>query len=925
MQIFTNHGLSIYKSTIFLVVILLFILSMPASAQSNGIIEGKITDAASGTSLPGANIVVVGQQIGTAADKSGEYQISLKPGTHTLQVSYVGYKTIKNVIVIEANETIIKNFELETDLTGTSEIVVLGTRRSDRTIIESSVPIDVISAAEIKKSGLTQTTELLKMLVPSYNAPQNTVTDGSDHVKPAAIRGLGPDQVLVLINGKRRHTSALVHLNGSIGRGSTGADLNAIPASAIESIEVLRDGASAQYGSDAIAGVINIVLKKRTGLDVSASMGEYITTMERGYLESEKLIDGQDASTYSWDGNVEDVSIQDGLSTALHAGYGFRVLNTGTIYISGEYRKHNYTNRSGEDPRQQYFTIDGNPDPREETFDRINHRWGDSEVSDIGLFLNSDLPLTDNIQFYSFGGFSYRDGLSGGFYRRASDNRNIRAIYPDGYLPKINAKIYDGSFAAGLKGNIGGWNYDISETFGGNSFNFNVTNSLNASLGAASPTEFDCGTLKFYQSTTNLDLINQFDIGTATPLNVAMGLEFRWEKYQQEAGEPNSYIDGGVPILDGPNAGNSAASGAQVFPGYSPRDVQNESRTNMGIYIDLENDIVSNWTVGAAGRFENYSDFGSTIIGKLSTRYEFLKGFALRGAISTGFRAPSLQQEFYTSIATVFINGEPFEVGTFPVASAAAKALGAEDLKAEKSVNLSAGATYSMANFSLTVDAYQISVNDRIGLTENFRGGSIDSLLLSKGIQATGGRYFINALNTKTKGLDITSSYGIRLGNESSLKLTLAMNFNETEVTNEDEIQTPAELTAVTDIPLQSRATLGRLTVGYPKSSWNFMTNYNWNNFGFMLRILRYGEFTSLHTTDPTRDQTRKPVWITDIELSYDITEGIELAVGSNNLLDVYPEKNLKVSAFNGIFQYSGFSPSGYNGRYVYTRLNVSL
>lgn len=912
---------SIFRFSVTLPILLIFTIGI-AFGQIKGTLEGKISDKKSGDALPGANIVVVGTKLGTASGGNGYYNLSLPPGRYEIKVLFMGYKSATQTVSITANETSTLEFALDQDLILAEEVVVLGTRVSGRTVIESSVPIDVITEMEIRKAGVTQTTELLKMLVPSYTAPQNSNTDGSDHVRPAALRGLGPDQVLVLINGKRRHTSALVHLNGSIGRGSTGADLNAIPAAAIERIEVLRDGAAAQYGSDAIAGVINIVLKKRTGLDASASMGEYITTMERGYREDEGLVEGQDASTYNWDGKVEDVSIQDGLSTALHLGYGFEVLETGIVYVSAEYRKHNYTNRTGEDPRQQYFMADS---IKEASFDRINHRFGDSEVSDVGLFVNSTLPLKENLQFYAFGGFSYRDGLSAGFYRRASDNRNVRTIYPDGFLPKINAKIYDGSIAAGLKGNFGGWNYDLSETFGGNSFNFNVTNSLNASMGAESPTEFDCGTLKFMQATTNLDVLNQYKIGTASPLNVAAGLEFRWENYQQEAGEPNSYKDGGVPILDGPSAGKAAATGAQVFPGYTPQDARDVSRTNIGLYVDLENDIISKWTVGAAGRFENYSDFGSTITGKLSTRYEFFKGFALRGAASTGFRAPSLQQEFYSSIATVFINGEPFEVGTFPVSSDVANALGAKDLKAEKSVNLSAGATYSRNNISLTVDAYQIAVTDRIGLTENFVNGDVPGFLQSQGVNATGGRYFINALDTKTTGMDITARYGITLNRVSSLRFALAMNFNETEVTNEDEIQTPAELIAVTDIPLQSRTTIGRLTVGYPKSSWNFSIDYDWNNIGVMLRTIRYGEFTSLHTTDPTRDQTREPAWVTDLELSYNVSKGISVALGSNNLLDVYPDKDYKVSSFNGIYPYSGFSPSGYNGRYIYSRLKVSL
>lgn len=923
MSKFTIFISSLFRASI-LIILIFFLFQISSLAQSLGTVQGVVTDALTNNPLPGANVVVLNQQIGAATQKDGSYKISLKPGKYTLMASFVSYKSLKVEITIESNKTTTQNFELVNDLVGTQEVIVLGSRRSDRTVTESSVPIDVITAKEIEMTGLTQTTELLKLLIPSYNAPENTITDGSDHVRPASLRGLGPDQVLVLVNGKRRYTSALVHVNGSIGRGSTGADLNALPASAIERIEVLRDGASAQYGSDAIAGVINIILKKRQGLDASVSVGQYVTSQERGYAEDEGLITGEDASTYNWDGKVEDVNISDGFSTSLHLGYGFNFLENGTFYLSGQYRKHNNTNRSGEDPRQQYFSINGSPDPRESSFDRINHIYGDAETEDIGVFVNGSIPLSDNLELYTFGGYSYRDGLSGGFYRRSQDNRNVRAIYPNGFLPKINTKINDGSIAAGLKGNIGGWNFDLSETFGGNTFNFNVVNSLNTSLGASSPTEFDAGSLKFLQSTTNLDFVNQFEIGTAAPLNVATGFEFRLENYQLEPGEPNSYIDGGVPILDGPSAGNSASVGAQVFPGFTPQNTQDENRTNIGLYVDLENNLLKNWTVGAAGRFENYSDFGSTLTGKFSTRYEFIKEFALRGAVSTGFRAPSLQQSFFSSIATVFIGGVPFEVGTFPVSSNVAKALGAKDLDAEKSVNLSAGFTYSADNFSLTVDGYQISITDRIVLTENFTGGNIPTFLQSKGINANGGRYFTNALDTKTTGIDITTRYGIRLNNESSLRFTLAMNFNKTDITNENDIKTPPELAAVTDIPLLGRVQQGIITEGQPKDSWNFMANYTLQNFDFMIKVLRFGEFKTFDNNE-LRDQTFGAVWYADFEIAYNVAQGINIAVGSNNILDSYPDKQLKVNSFNGIFPYSSYAPSGFNGRYLYTRVNVRL
>lgn len=921
MKKITNHIFSILKTGFYLTLFSLLFFNFSLNAQSRGVVKGIITDATSGNPLPGANIIVVGQQIGTATLKDGSYQISLKPGNYNLQISYVSYKTIKSKVIVEAGKTINQDFDLSVDLVGTQEVIVLGSRRSDRTVVDSPVPIDVISAKEIEMSGLTQTTELLKMLVPSYNAPQNTITDGSDHVRPASLRGLGPDQVLVLVNGKRRYTSALVHVNGTIGRGSTGADLNAIPASAIDRIEVLRDGAAAQYGSDAIAGVINLVLKKRVGLDASISIGENMTTQERGYSESEGLIAGEDASTYSWDGNAEDVSMNDGLATSVHVGYGFEVKERGTVYISAEYKKHDFSNRAGLDPRQQYF--DG--DVRENSFNRLNHIYGDAKTTDMGVFLNGSIPLKDNLQFYAFGGYTVRDGLAGGFYRRARDNRTVRSIYPNGFLPKIATDIYDGSFSSGLKGNIGSWGFDVSETFGGNVFDFNVVNTLNTSMGALSPTEFFAGSLKFYQSTTNVDFVNQFDIGFSSPLNLATGLEYRIENYQIAPGGAHSYGNGGVPILDGPNQGNGASVGSQVFPGFSPANIQDQYRTNFAAYVDLENDILPNLTMGLAGRFEQYSDFGSTINGKLSARYELFDGFAIRGAASNGFRAPSLAQSYFTSIATVFINSVPFEVGTFPVSSPAAKALGAKDLDAEKSINISAGVTYSKENFSLTVDGYQISIADRIILSETFRGDDIAAFLLAKGIYANGGRYFTNLLDTKTTGVDVTARYGIKLNEVSSLKFTVAMNFNSSEITNKDEIKTPEEISTLTDTPLMGETGQKNFEEGQPKDSWNFMMNYTYQNIGIMVRALRFGEITRYTSWAPNHTQTYSPTWVTDVEVSYKVTDGINFAIGSNNILNSYPDKQLKRISFNGIFQYSGYSPSGYNGRFVYTRLNVRL
>jgi len=910
----------------FLVIVsfIFFVFYLPVNAQSK--IEGTVSDASTGDPLPGTNITIVGTQIGAATNNNGKYSFVIKPGKYKLKASFIGYKPSIFEINVKPGKTLVQDFKLKTDLLGTQAIVVLGTKTTDRTVVNSTVPIDVLTLQEIAQTGYTQTREMLKMLIPSYNATENTITDGSDEVRPATLRGLEPDQVLVLINGKRRYTSALVHVNGSIGRGSVGVDLNSIPSTAIERIEVLRDGASAQYGSDAIAGVINIILKEKTGLDVSASVGGFSTKEPRGYSKSEGNL-RFNSPTYTWDNGVKNVTINDGFARTFHLGYGFKLKNSGVIYLSTEYSKHNPTNRAGLDPRQQYFNLpNGNPDPREATFNRLNHHWGDAVSENTGIFLNSKIPLKNNWKFYTFGGYSYRTGSAGGFYRRSLDNRNVRAIYPDGFLPQIDTKIYDGQLVAGIKGPLGNWNLDFSQSYGGNKFQFGVINTLNASFGTKSKTSFDAGNLQFYQAVTNLDLVNQFDIGTSGPLTVAIGGEFRWENYKLVAGEPESYLDGGVPILDGPNKGKPAPIGSQVFPGFSPKNAQDESRTNEAVYIDLENNLTPVWTIGVAGRFENYSDFGSTGSGKLATRYQFTPGFAIRGAISNGFRAPALAQAFFSSIATNFIGGVPFEIGTFPVNTSVAKALGAKSLKAEKSVNASIGFTLSNDNFTLTVDGYNITITDRVVLTENFRGSGVQAFLAARGIQATGGRYFTNALNTRTKGIDITARYGVHLTNESSLKLTVALNYNNTDITNRNEISTPAEIKAITNIPTLGRVGQGRIERGQPNNSWNIMGNYNYKKWNFNIRVLKFGSFT-VFQSDVTgnRDQTYSPVWTTDLEVSYKINRFISLAVGSNNVFDVYPDKTLKRNSFNGIFQYTGFSPSGFNGRYLYSRLNVSL
>lgn len=892
-------------------------------AQTTGLVSGSVTDAETGEPLVGANIAVLGSTRGAVSDENGQFTLTLTAGTYTLRASYVSYASARQVVTVQAGGTANVTFALQTDVLGNEELVVIGSRSTERTVIESAVPIDVITNLEIEQFGFPQTTAIIRQLVPSFNSPKSSVTDGTDHVNPATLRGLGPDQVLVLINGKRRHTSALVHVNGSIGRGATGVDLNAIPPHMIERIEVLRDGASAQYGSDAIAGVINIVLKKDSGLDASVTYGQNYSIESRGYELNEGLVDGETPA--SWAGNDqfydESVTYTDGKTLNLHLGYGGTLGSKGSYYVAGQFRNQDPTNRAGMDPRSQYPALaDGSPDPRETTFNRINHKYGSAELQDVSLFLNADYELDEFKSWYAFGGLSRRNGSASGFYRRALDGRNTPEIYPDGFLPHIDTNIGDFSLSTGVKGQWGEWNYDISETIGRNRLEYGVSKSLNASLGVYSQSSFYAGALEFTQASTNLDLVRSFDVGTANPLSLALGAEFRYENYGIEAGEAASYVSGPIP---------GKAAGSQVFPGFMPRNVTDESRTNIGAYVDVENDVTDKLLLGAAVRFENYSDFGSIVTGKFSGRFEVMEGLAVRAAASTGYRAPSLAQSYFSTISTNFINGVPFEVGTFPVTSPVARALGAVDLEAETSVNLSGGATFESGNFSLTADFYNITITDRVVISENFTGsgsvGSLRDFLGSRGVNANGGRYFSNAVDSKTTGIDVIARYALELAGDATLRATVAANFTQTEITNKDEITTPAALSQYTSVPLFGRSEQGRYEEGQPRSSIQTSFNYTKDRTSIILRVNRFGEYTVYNTSNPARDQEYAGKIITDLEFSRQVADGYVFALGANNLFDIYPDRTIQPSSNNGIFQYSGQTPFGFDGRYVYTRITINL
>ncbi|MEY4838071.1 MAG: hypothetical protein RLZZ475_1930, partial [Pseudomonadota bacterium] len=631
-------------------------------------------------------------------------------------------------------------------------IIVTGTRRTDRTVSESTVPIDVISSESLLNQGTTETNRLLNNLVPSFNFPQPSLTDGTDSLRPATLRGLAPDQVLVLVNGKRRHSSALLNLNGSVGRGSTGVDMNTIPPLAIERIEVLRDGAASQYGSDAIAGVINIQLKKREGGRAQVTYGKYITTMEDvaqvDTVSPTTNAGGDPAITFTG----RDRRRRDGDTITMAANFGIPVGETAYVNVTAEYKDRDPTNRSGPDIRRQYSGIG---DPRETTFDRYSHRFGDGKSEDINLFVNTGVEVGASFELYAFGSYGNRKANGAGFYRRALDARNRdfanggQPFYADGFLPFIDADIEDIAGVLGIRGETGGWNLDLSINYGSNRLDYGVSNSWNASLGGlVSPTEFDAGGLRSGQTSVNFDAQRDLDLGIGDS-SIAFGGEWRNENYKIVPGEEASWIAGPFTFSNG------AAPGAQVFPGFQPSTAVDASRDSFAAYVELDTDFSDMFNVQVAGRYEHFSDFGDTFNGKIAARFEPVEGLAFRGAASTGFRAPGMAQQFFSTTSTNNVAGVGLiEIGTFPVNSPIAIALGAQPLKPEESVNLSAGMVFTMVEgLSLTVDYYNIEISDRIVLTENLQGADVVALLQAAGVVGTSARFFINGIDTRTQGL----------------------------------------------------------------------------------------------------------------------------------------------------------------------------
>ncbi|QUL37071.1 TonB-dependent siderophore receptor [Erythrobacter sp. JK5] len=813
-------------------------------------------------------------------------------------------------------------------------IIVTGTRRTDRTVADSTVPIDIIASDSLLNQGATETNRLLNNLVPSFNFPQPSLTDGTDSLRPATLRGLAPDQVLVLVNGKRRHISSLLNLNGSVGRGSSGVDLNAIPALAIDRIEVLRDGAASQYGSDAIAGVINIQLKRSEGGRAQATFGKYITTM-----------DGVDqvatVAPTTGTGDNPDITFtgkdrtrRDGDTFTFATNIGLPVGASGYFNWTTEYRDRQPTNRSGPDLRRQYSGVG---DPRETTFDRYSHRFGDGKSQDLNFFVNAGADLGTDFELYAFGSYGTRQANGTGFYRRSLDARNRdfanggQPFYPDGFLPQIDSDIEDIAGAMGIRGEAGGWNLDLSVNYGSNRLDYGVSNSWNASLGGIqSPTNFDAGGLRAGQTSVNVDAQREIDLGIAVS-SVAFGAEWRNENYKIIAGQLESYVAGPFTFSNG------SAPGAQVFPGFAPSTAIDRSRDSYAAYLEIDTDLSDMFNIQVAGRFEDFSDFGSTVNGKLAARFEPVDGLAIRGSVSTGFRAPGMAQQFFSTTSTNNIAGVGLvEVGTFPVDSPIAVALGAEPLEPEESVNISGGVVFTMVpGLNVTVDYYNIKINERIVLTENLQGADVVAILQAAGVVGTSARFFINGIDTRTEGVDIVASYRLPDFGLGRFTLTAGYNINDTEITDR------RTFSGFTAQRLFARPESFRLTDGQPSNKLNLGLDWDLAPFGATLRANRFGSVflpigsngdIAIAKGDAPGDVTLSPSWVVDLEARFDALDNVQLAVGANNLLDEYPDRlpfgtvdGFNFGLNNSFLPYSSQSPFGFSGRFLYGRVSIDF
>ncbi|XQA61796.1 TonB-dependent receptor plug domain-containing protein [Xanthomonas sacchari] len=781
--------------------------------------------------------------------------------------------------------------------TNLDTVIVTGTRASGRTVLESTAPVDVLSAEDIRKAGVVngELGSALQALLPSFNFPRQSNSGGADHVRAAQLRGLSPDQVLVLVNGKRRHTSALVNTDSKIGKGTTPVDFNAIPISAIKRIEVLRDGAGAQYGSDAVAGVINVILDDDP---------------DSGALEA------------SYGANHTDVkpihrTLTDGQTGYASGKVGTRLGEDGGFFKVGlELKNHEATNRAGFD---QIPPFEEQTPANLALAGKRNYELGDGASKDLNAWLNGKLPFGQGSEVYAFGTYNQRDTQGANYFRYPDGAANWTQVYPQGYRPVSLGENRDLQAVLGARGQWGEWAYDASLDYGRNDFTYRLKHSLNASLGPGSPTRFKTGDYAFAQGVANLDLSRSFDAAGATH-TVGTGVELRREHYRTRPGDPASYAAG--PYTDRP-------TGAQAGGGLTPQDAADLSRNVASVYASVSSQFGDKLSTDLAARYEHYQDFGGELTGKLAARYEFVPAFALRGAISNNFRAPSLSQIGYEASSTGYnANGQLLQGRLLSVDNPIAQALGARTLQPEKSRNYSLGFTSRVgSHFDLSLDLFQIDIDKRIALSENIDGDALTDFVAQRfgitGLQSAS--FFVNAADTRTRGAELVSNWRQALG-QGQLQLTGTWSYAKTEL--ENVVATPAQLLALNpDYVLFGVEERNTLTEATPRTRAQLAANWSDARWSLQTRVTRYGSATRVFDFGGgfAPEQTYSAKWQLDAEVEYHLTPQWSVAVGGQNLTDAYADRSKPDIAYFGNLPYDVLSPIGSNGAYYYGRVRYTF
>jgi iron complex outermembrane receptor protein len=910
-------------------------------AQS-GTIRGTVEDS-SGSALSNASITVDGTGLRTTSGSQGEYEIRGVPaGERTVRARLIGFQAGSVTVTVTANDETRQNLTLARSTVQLAPIdVVIGSRGRHTASEELAVPVDVFPAEQLQQQGSSETSVILQSVAPSINFPRQSVVDAGDIVRPFTLRGLSPDHTLVLLNGWRRHQTAVVNsFNYGMGAGSSGVDLNALPSSALDRIEVLRDGAAAQYGSDAIAGVVNLVLKDGAFSPfLNGDVGRYATA------------------------DFPD----DGRTVTVNGGWGFPV-GRGSLGLFGEFRDRQPTNRAWADASEDAGTgltdvinDKGQVVEKNNPVPQPNHHWGDGLEQDILGFANFRMPINEagSSEIYSFGGYSHRDGTGNGYRRYAGNNRNWPEIYPLGFLPEINGKPTDYSAAAGLRGVVSGWNYDLGAEFGHNHFDYNIRNTLNASLGPClevpcapgadgvlgtaddpgipNQLSFFAGRVLREELVTGLNVARPFDVGLPAPLNLALGVAFRRERYAIREGELASYINGFH--LDQDSA-DVAPAGSSVFPGFTPTDATDRNRTNFGVYADAETNLTPQLLANVAGRLESYSDFGERLTGKVALRFQPSPRVTFRAAASTGFRAPGLSQIAFGKVTTNVIAGEFIDVGVFPVDHPAALALGSRPLEEETAFNFSGGVVVTpVNNLTITADYFHIRINNQILLGATFDDAATLGILSAAGFTTIQGvQYFTNGLDTRAQGVDIAGNLRVPAGGSGTLDLTASFNVTRNTIRNVDPLpqvlvdagsDEPGLLDSVTAIGIEDER---------PDWRGTLQANFSASRLSALGRVSYYGGFSSAQPgfCDLCRENYGGK-GLVDAELGYQFNF-FKLALGVRNLFDTYPDQpssqvvvdddGSTSKDFNdnfGIFPWAAASPFGYNGRFLYARTEIQF